>query len=236
MTKRTLWVLAGVGVAVSLSACITSRTGPYAAADCARALQLPSCPDGLIEDGEDADNQITKLEGRGGYWFTFKDNEGTTIAPAGNAFKPAAGGANGSKYAAQFGGKLASSGYSVYAGAGFSLDPDGKTYDASKYQGISFMAKSSASGIVRFKTPDVNTKPEGGVCTDCYNDFGVDLEFSPEWARYTVLFSQMTQQPNWGDRKPAVAADALFAVQWQVGKKDWQYEIWIDDVQFVGCQ
>ncbi len=185
----------------------------------ARALKVASCPSAVVEDAEDLNNQILQLEGRGGYWFAFKDDEGSTIEPAGNGFKPSAGGANASKYAARVSGKLAPSGYSVYAGVGFSLDPDGSTYDASKYKGISFMARTNETIVVRFKTPDVNTKPEGGRCKDCYNDFGVDLEVTPQWAHYTILFSDMSQQRGWGDAAPGVATDALFAIQWQLGKK-----------------
>jgi endoglucanase len=218
------------------TSCITSRTGPYAAADVARALQLTSCPNAAIEDAEDGNNQVLKLEGRGGYWFTFKDEEGSTIEPAGNGFKPTLGGANGSRYAALVSGRLAPSGYSVYAGVGFSIEANGKTYDASKYKGISFMARMNDTAIVRFKTPDVNTKPEGGRCKDCYNDFGVDLELTAQWAKYTILFSQMEQQRGWGDAAPGVATEALFAIQWQLAKKDLAYELWIDDVQFVGCE
>jgi endoglucanase len=239
LPRRVGKVVVGLAVAyfgLNAPSCITSRTGPYAAADCARMLQLASCPNAVVEDAEDANNQILKLEGRGGYWFTFKDDEGSTIEPAGNGFKPTVGGANGSHYAALVSGKLAPTGYSVYAGVGFSIDANGKTYDASKYRGISFMARMNDTAIIRFKTPDVNTKPEGGRCKDCYNDFGVDLEVTSQWAKYTILFSQLEQQRGWGDPAPGVAADALFAVQWQLGKKDLAYELWIDDVQFVGCQ
>ena len=73
------------------------------------------------------------------------------------------------------------------------LNPKGK-YDASKYKGISFWAKGP--GKVRFKTPDVNTAPEGDKCSDCYNDFGVDLYIAEQWQRYTIPFDRMPSSPT----------------------------------------
>ena len=41
---------------------------------------LASCgADGLIDDGEDGNNQTKVVGGRGGYWYTFTEGKGTTI-------------------------------------------------------------------------------------------------------------------------------------------------------------
>lgn len=214
------------------SACITSPTGAYLNAEEAARLRYSECPGGLIEDAEDGDTRVLEQDGRGGYWFVFADSLGSTISP--KPFVMAEGGAEGSKYAARVTGKVAPTGDSAYVGMGFSISDPRGLYDASKYQGISFWAKGP--GKVRFKTPDVNTDPAGDRCDDCYNDFGVDIYLSEKWTRYTVPFDKLQQQPGWGDRAPSVSKDKLFAVQWQFNTNDANYDIWVDQVAFVGCE
>jgi endoglucanase len=216
-----------------LVGCITSPVWEYGATAEATEVKLKSCPTGLIDDAEDKDNQVVKSEGREGYWFTFVDTEGSTIAPKGE-FTMAEGGPPGSKYAARAKGHLAASGKSLYAGLGFAFTSPKSPYDASKYKGVSFWAKGP--GKIRFKAPDVNTTPEGDKCSDCYNDFGVELYLSDQWTRYTIPFEKLAQQPGWGDRTPAVAKDALFALQWQYSTPNTDYDIWIDNIELVGCE
>ena len=218
-----------------LSGCITSPTWEYGDTAEAKQIKLGTCPQGLIDDGEDNDSQIIKVEGRDGYWFTFADTEGTTVKPKGD-FVMDQGGPPGSdsKHAARMTGRVAASGKSLYVGLGFALRSPKGPYDASKYQGVSFWAKGP--GRIRFKTPDVNTTPEGDRCSDCYNDFGVDLVLQDEWIRYTVPFDRMAQQPGWGDPAPEVAKDMLFAIQWQYGTPDTDFDIWVDNIEFVGCE
>src|SRR5262249_28314773 len=38
-------------------------------------------PDGVIDDGEDGNNQNLPNAGRGGYWYTFKDKGTTSVDP-----------------------------------------------------------------------------------------------------------------------------------------------------------
>ena len=131
----------------------------------------------MIDDGEDGNNQNLPVENRGGYWYTFVDKAGSTVTPMageqGGTFAMTEGGANGSKFAANFKGKIGT-GAIVFSGMGVNfVDPKDK-YDASKYAGIAFFAKRGAdsTGKVRLKVPDMNTDPDGGVCTECFNDFG----------------------------------------------------------------
>jgi hypothetical protein len=51
-----------------------------------------------------------------------------------------------------------------------------------------------------------------------------------------VPFEKMAQQPGWGDRAPQVSKDQLFAIQWQFGTPDTEYEVWIDNIELVGCK
>jgi len=230
--RECRWLI--VPVLMSALGCITSPPGTFGITAEAKKEKLKQCPGGLIDDLEDGDTQIAKKEGREGYWFTFADTEGSTIKPKGN-FEAGPGGATpGSKHAARVKGKIAPSGKSLFVGVGFAfLNPKGK-YDASKYKGISFWAKGP--GKVRFEAPDVSTAPEGDKCTDCYNNFGAVLYLSAEWQRYTVPFEKMSQQPGWGDRAPEVSKSALFGVQWQFSTPGADYDIWVDDIELVGCE
>jgi endoglucanase len=220
-------------IAALYCACITSPPSEFGSTAVAKSETLGICPSGLIDDLEDGDSQIAKKEDREGYWYTSTDPEGSTIFPKGD-FKPDPGGPNGSKFAAHVHGKMAKSGKSLYVVFGFSfLNPKGN-YDGSKYKGISFWAKGP--GKVRFRVPDVDTDPAGDKCSDCYNHFGVDLFLSDQWTRYTVPFDRLQMSPGWGDPAPEVNKKALFGVDWLFNTPGADYDIWVDDVEFVGCQ
>jgi len=197
--------------------------------------------DGLLDDGEDVNNQIAVQKGRGGYWYTFVDKAGSTITPAageaGGTFAMSPGGANGSVNAARMTGKIGGSG-TVFAGMGFNYVDSKGPFDVSAYKGISFWAKKgeNSTGSIRVKLPDSNTDPQGKVCTECFNDFGMDIELTTTWTRYVVLFASAQQGVGWGNpRPPAHDPTKAFGVQWQVNSPGADYEIWIDDIQFTGC-
>ena len=217
--SRTSVISCAVVLATSVG-CITSGPGEYGVSAEVRDLDMKLCPDGLIDDAEDGDTQVINAGGRDGYWFTFKDEYGTTVEPEGE-FHMTEGGPKGSKFTARMKGKTAAGGPNVYpyVGMGFNLTNPKSPFDVGKAQGIRFWGKGP--GRVRFKTPDVMTDPAGDLCTDCYNDFGVDIFFGDEWQRYTVPFTKMEQQPGWGDRAPRVAKDKIFAIQWQFGTPSW---------------
>jgi endoglucanase len=217
---------------------------PAAAAAPAPAAAAPvavkDCGEGaLVDDGEDGNNQTPPNAGRGGYWYTFKDAGTTTIDPqagayGGGAFTMSEGG-HASSWAARIHGKIGT-GSVVFAGIGVNfVDPKGQ-YDASQFTGVSFWAKRGAdsTGKVRLKVPDANTDPEGGVCTECFNDFGADLTLTTEWKQYVVPFKAMRQLSGWGaPHKPHVSADKLYGLQWQVQVPSARYDIWLDDVTFT---
>jgi endoglucanase len=192
----------------------------------------------LIEDVEDADDQVALKEGRKGYWYTFKDETGQTeISPREDHFVAEMGGVGESSYAVRMKGKLAKSG-EVYAGVGFDFVDPRAPYDATKYTGVSFLAKKAPKSIamVRLKMPDANTDPDGKKCSDCYNDFGVNFELTDEWTRYTVPFDKLKQEEGWGDpRPPTVGKNELFGLQWQVNTPNGDFDVWIDDVRFEGA-
>jgi endoglucanase len=249
MTSQSIWkALAfstGLG-AMAAAGCIKPpATAPGAAPGSAASLgggasAFKDCgPEGMVDDGEDGNNQNMPVANRGGYWYTFVDKAGSTVTPMageqGGTFAMTEGGANGSKFAANFKGKIGT-GAIVFSGMGMNfVDPKDK-YDASKYVGVSFFAKrgDASTGKVRLKVPDINTDPEGGVCSECFNDFGADMNLTPEWKKYIFPFKKMAQMPGWGaPRKPHVNPATIYGLQWQVNVPGSTYDIYVDDVQFV---
>ena len=191
-----------------------------------------------IEDAEDGDTQILTREGRGGYLYTFVDEQGSQIHPSSQGdFQVEPGGVDETGHAIHVSGTLVSGG-DVYAGVGFSFAANDAPYDASRYRGLSFVARRAggSTGFVRLSLPDVNTSPQGGVCEECYNDFGVDFEVPAEWTRFVVDFADLTQQHGWGrPRPPAVDSTRLMGMQWQASSPGESFDLWLDDIQFVGC-
>ncbi len=215
--------------ALTTVACLTTPASETGWTQRARTLSPGACSaDAVIEDMEDNDNRIGVRDGRGGYWFTSLDTEGSTIEPGGKFTMSAPG--HASKYAARMRGQMAPSGWSVYALMAFGLAEPKGPYDASRYAGLTFWAKGP--GHIRLKVPDAYTDPGGDYCKDCYNDFGIELALTSEWERYTVPFNWLSQQPGWGDPRPEVAANALFGLQFQVGSRGRSYDVWIDDIAF----
>jgi len=189
-----------------------------------------------IDNGEDRDDQILKKKGRGGYFYTYLDKEGSTISPASGDVKMERGGQN-SNYAIHFHGKIAQ-GEDVFAGLGFTFTEPKRAYDASYYRGIVFYAKrgKNSTSALRLKIPDGNTDPDGKVCKDCYNDFGIDFQLQDKWTRYEVAFADLKQETDWGTpRPPHIQTNKLFGIQWQVTHAGSNYDVWIDNIAFLGC-
>jgi hypothetical protein len=228
-----------VGAAVGLSSCIDlsqqavcpAPTGEGAMKVCSAGLR-PS-EDGLLDDFEDGNSQISTVADRGGYWFTSHDPNGSAIDPT--PFQVSDNGA-GSKKALHVFGQTSSdsSAWGVLVGANFVGQG---VYDASDYAGMSFKAKVSEKSTkkIRFNIADVNTHPDGGVCKDCWNHFGKDMEFTTDWREYTVSFAEMKQIPGWGDRFAAITPSKLVAINWAIGPGK-SFDLWVDDIQLVSCK
>jgi endoglucanase len=189
----------------------------------------------LIDDAEDGDAQVLGIDGRNGYIYTYSDAQGTQVKPSTDGFTVSTGGARTPKNALRFQGKLADQS-DAYAGMGFGFMSPERGYDASAYKGIAFIAKrgQSSASEVRIKVPDGNTHPKGGACSDCFNDFGVTFSVTESWTRYVIEFADLKQEGGWGDpRPPSVDVDKLFGVQFQIAARGQDFDIWIDDVEFI---
>jgi len=236
------WTLAMLlGLTLGLGAC--KKKVAITGADAKSSEEGRACPKstGLIADGENNSNQIADIQGRGGYWYTFVDDAGSTVVPEagknGGTFQMAPGGANGTKFAAHMSGTVGG-GNAVYVGMGLNfVDPKG-SYDASRYKGITFWAKKGPGSVakVKLKVPDAATEPDGKLCTECFNDFGMDITLTDEWTQYTVPFAAMKQEKNWGSPHPAgIDASKLYGVQFQFKDPGSKFDMWLDELEFTGC-
>ena len=231
MSGRTLGT-AFAALALGVAGCAQFK--PPAPGTTAHGGGGSSCKKALIEDGEDGDDQILTVAGRGGFLYTFADERGSKVEPAGD-FKPANGGAEGTHRSLRAMGAMAQ-GDEAYAGLGFTFADPAAPYDASRFVGVAFWAKrsSSSSAALRFMVGDVNTDPAGKVCTECDNDFGVSFEVTEEWTRYEVSFADLKQQGGWGAPRPeALDKSKLFGLKWQVGTPGAPFDVSIDQVSFV---
>jgi hypothetical protein len=201
----------------------------------------------LIDDMEDADPQITVTAGRNGYWYVGNDlTVGGVQEPPSSSFEmfELTAGENGdSTYSAH----MKVSGFTGWGTViGFNLVESAgvKAYDASAYCGMSFSAKAAAGTALRFRLPDGDTHPAGGVCVEsgasdqlCYDHFSAAVTLSTAWKPFTISFSQLEQVGTGyhpADKK--LKTDRLYAVEWALpGSGGKAYEIWIDDVSLVAC-
>ncbi len=229
--------------AATESAAPAAAAAPPAPAPSSGPVALPpgfrDCgPGGMLDDGEDGNNQTMPAGDRGGYWYTFRDKKGTTIDPTagedGGTFAMSPGGHTG-QFAARFHGKIGT-GAPLFGGMGMNFVDPKAAYDASKYAGISFWARKGETSTpkVRLKVPDANTDPDGGSCVECFNDFGGDLTLTPEWKMYIYPFTAMKQMPGWGNpRKPHITPAKIYGIQFQVNVPSANYDIYIDDLKFI---
>ena len=237
----------GACIGVSEKHAVNGAGAAGAGAGSASAAELKVCragtrpaADGIIDDFEDTNNQLTLEGGRDGYWWPKKDDFGTTLE-APDPFGPSEGAGDGSDLAMHISGTTSNADGAW--GSGFGVDflsEKAKFYDASKYAGIAFKAKvgEKSTRRVRFKIGDINTHPDGNVCKDkgCWNHFGKDLNLTPQWKEYKVLFTEAQQEAGWGDPRPAVVTPSkLRAIDWSIGPGQ-VYDVWVDDVYFLDCK
>ncbi len=206
---------------------------PAAAPPLKTCAALQKAADGLVDDLEDNNAAEPNTAGRAGNWGTASDDKGTVVTPKGD-FTPSPGGAAGSKYAAHMSGKV---GTGEAWGASMSVALNNwQAYDGSKYAGLRFWAKAGAGSTnVRVRLSDGQSVPEGGICKQCWNDFGKDLQLTSDWKEYTVTFAELAQQQGWGEPFPHLDASRLWSVQWAVGDKGKDFDVWVDNVEFLSC-
>jgi hypothetical protein len=189
-----------------------------------------NCERIVVDDFEDNDAEISVFDDRSGSWYTYKDKNGTTLAP--DPLTLTNEGAQGSKQSIRIFGKTGEN-MDTFAGLGVPLSDTLLPYDISAASGICFRAKGA--GTARIMLPDVNTFPQGGRCKSCYNSFGKDFQLTPEWQELCFPFVKMTQKQGWGEPAAALATDMVFGVQFQINKHNETYDLWVDDIR-LSCE
>jgi hypothetical protein len=215
-----------------------------------RDVAVPEAPilgESMIDDMEDPDEAILTVDGRRGAWFVLNDGTdgGVQVPAMGTPFNMTAiaGGRGASTYAAHTSGQGFTSWSPVI---GFWLKKSPATfkqlYDASRYNAITFWAKTTRSDAARFSAsvrvqlPDKNTDPDGQVCTadgslGCSDHFGRNIDLTPDWVKYTIRFSSL-QQAGFGNPAPAFDAAHVYGIEFQFTLGS-SFDCWIDDIAFV---
>lgn len=191
--------------------------------------------DGLLDDFEDGNSQLTVAPGRDGYWWTHHDPAGSTLQP--EKFAPDDGGAGGTKKALHVHGTTATGQGAYGSSIGVNLASKG-LYDGSAYAGLSFKAKvgSSSTRSFRVKIGDVNTHGQLGSCKSCWNHFGKDIQIGTDWQEYQVMFNEVKQADGWGEPRPAsLTPNELASIDWTIGPGA-TFDLWLDDIQFITCK
>ena len=208
----------------------------------ARSGPPPTCPngvkragDGLVDDFEAETQQAPRLAGREPNWRVDIAEHASVSAP-GRDFSAVPGGFGTSKRAVHFAGKTANEDM-WGADLALTLAKSG-FYDASKYAGVGFKIRSEKPNFnPRFKITDASSDPDGGQCSvHCWNSFGKELIVGPEWQNVELMWSDLKQQPDWGDvRPPAITPAKIKALVWSIYSGQ-EFDLTIDDVYFLECK
>ena len=182
----------------------------------------------IIDNLEDADN-ANEL---GGYWYTYNDiadGGSSQVSPGVDNFSPTPGGANGSNYSAGITGNVTSQFQYGYIGMGTNLNSNNNnSIDLAQYTEIEFWAKGDGKQY-RIKLPSLQIED--------YNDYGYNFTATPQWSRYVVSFSNLTQenrgpQTVWVNKN--LALSQVTDIQWQtVGQPHNSVELAVDDIRFM---
>jgi hypothetical protein len=199
----------------------------------ARCGERVDADDGLIDDGEDGDFKIAATGGRCGGWMVGKD-EKSSIEPKDHKQIMTAGGPDKSKMAVHVQGTTASN--EDACAATFMILACGNMYDATKYAGITFWAKSGSKSPakIRFAVTDGQTDPQGKIDDLCTRHFGKTLEIGTEWKKYTVPLADLTQGAG-EQRYATVDSHRLFSLGWALSAGQ-DFDLWLDEVRFDRCK
>jgi hypothetical protein len=224
-------VLEQVDRSIAVTAVAPEDTPAYCAA---HALKAPG-KDPLVEDVEDGDNRVRKVDGRVGRWWLTHDSachidhgDPAAARPTGN---------NSSHYAMHGG---ASDCHEWGFDLGFALNENQGmcAYDSSVYDGVYFWARSGEGNVaVHFRVGTRQTQPAiyggDGTCDaqkTCWDEYAVDLTFEPTWKLYSVKWGDLKRK---GGTNPAFDVKELSAFHWGVSAQPASYrEIWVDQVGF----
>jgi hypothetical protein len=186
--------------------------------------------DAMIDDFEDGDSRLLKLDKRAGSWVTFGDGTAPQLPRLGVAFD--ANRIPGGRGASQFG-LHASGGTFKQWGTVLSAElTPRRCYDASAYAGISFWARGKARLRVGVKMTQVVAEDFGGSCLkDCFDGHGTERALTHDWQHYEVRWEELTQK-GFGPPLP-FDPHSLMAVEFAMPAHAPAFDYWLDDVSFL---
>lgn len=188
----------------------------------------------VIDDVEGDFPRLPQRAGRNGGWYVVHDGSGGHATSA-NAvmLQPARG---ESRFAVGVDG----AGFTAWGvQLGVALTSPAAGYDASRYDGLRFLAKGT--GTWTLLITDRLSVPQGGVCvegsgdpvTGCYRFVGASFAVGSDWKEYNIRFDDLLllQAPT-SDRKLDAASiyDILFNFQSAHGDA---FELLVDDLAFI---
>jgi hypothetical protein len=207
------------------SAAVAQAGAPQPAVDPCVERRVAEGHQPVIDDFEDGDDEVMRLEGRSGLWRWVRDTDAAGTAPALLPI-PRPNASAGNRMALHVkGGRLMEWGAVVE----FNFVPP--CYDASAYRGISFQAKGPGRLFVAPREVGVIPVANGGACVqDCHNAHVQKIELGSQWKAYEVLWTDVAQR---GYSKPALDPSRLNSLAFQIHPEDTPYDIWLDQVRFL---
>lgn len=179
----------------------------------------------LIDDFEDGDDEVLRIESRSGLWRWARDTDAPGSAPALLPI-PRANASAANRMAMHVkGGRLLDWGAIVE----FNFKP--ACYDASVYGGLRFQARGP--GRVFISPREIGTIPtaEGGTCTsDCYNPHVKKIQLDRHWRTYQIEWREFEQR---GYGRPAFDPHRIHSLAFLIRPEDTPYDVWFDDVSFI---
>ena len=209
---------------------------------CVDAVATGSDP--LIDDLNDDDGSIPRVDGRIGVWYVYNDGTGPQVPEAANHETAAECIATmdewrpplGDGQACSTGGPFTTWGGAIAVGLN-DLNCRGCDYDASIYDGVRFTISGEVTGrlILFVRTGDTTASTWGGDCgnDDCTDGHNVELQVSSSPQVIEVSWDDLAQE-GWGV-DVAFNIRKLRALQWQVmpTTEDASFtDLCIDDVEF----
>jgi hypothetical protein len=185
----------------------------------------------LIDDFEDADDEILENDGRSGAWLVTNDGTGTqdpgeneTQAPV--LLVPARGASLRGLHTAGDG--FTDWGASVLANLN-EIGNEAALYDASRYTGVRFWARSG-DGLQHQARVALSSRETSTFCITCGDHFGSDFSYSGQWREVHLPFVDM-EQDGWGQVRPALKPAELLAVQ-ILFVDGQEFDLFVDDIGF----
>ncbi len=195
----------------------------------------------LVDDMEDGTTPFVLPSGSRGRWYLANDGTGGQQTPGiDQLMSVIPGGREQSVLAVH----TTASGFSGWgASVGFEFENQlgqRAAFDASNFSAITFYAKveSGSASKVWVALPDSNTDPSGGVCGQdpdagsdaCLDHFGQYVDLEQTFAKYTIVFAQLSQK-GWGHAESGLDSAHLLGLEVSWGTSS--IDLWIDDVTLL---